>query len=1310
MKAARYPHIQSGLRKAGIDAATRAGFLLASCAFVMPAGIGSALAQGACLERGCEPAIRGKVLDDSSSETVASGSNTETEKPGEQGNIPFSISVDGEQVDRSPGQENREAGPRSDKDNRKGPRPKPSGKSVDAQRKADLGLNAVDIQVKYDGLESRPTLNISTTPIRRVYKAGERIDFLATANYPAFIERSEIRIYRTNKREGEPALAVLPVAINGEGNWVMPDERDPDTGKEVGYFYVLRVYDAQGRYDETVPLTIARTDADLKPVAPREATAPGMGEDRTALRNIPIRGGAVTVFGRNVPSGHQVVALGETIPVDPNQAFVVQRILPPGEHDVDVAVRGGAKTGALNFSRQINIPNNDWFYVALADLTVGKRSGDPQIEDVRPGEYDKVYTNGRLAFYLKGKIQGKYLLTAAGDTGNDKFENMFKGLDSKDPRQLLRRLDPDDYYPVYGDDSTAIEDAPTKGKFYVRLQRGDSHVMWGNYKTSITGTEFIRSERGLYGANAVYRSEETTTFGERRTEATVYAAQPDTLPQRDEFLGSGSFYWMKHQDITIGSETITLEIRDAVTGRVVERRNLRYGDDYSFDYMQGTLLLTRPIFSTTGSSDPVRDGTLGGNKVYIISQYEYTPAVGEVDGYVYGGRGQHWINDKVRVGVTGMDENTGEAHQRAYGADIKLRQSDRTFLEAEVAHSRGPGFGTSRSVDGGLSIEDIPTTGSRDHSAMAWRMRGQAAVDELFGGGPKGVVGGYFEKKDDGFSTLSTQVDGNERSWGAFADVAVNKDVGVKVTYDDYRVDDYNRYVAPLSGIDDPALRTRSKRKGEGVLSWQWDEYWKVSFGVTYTELSDPLRARGSGFRSGYNGDRVDGGVRVEYRPDSDQLYYAFGQGTISRSGDIDRNDRFGVGTEYKLTEKIGLNGEISYGTGGVGGLAAITYNPTADDQYYIGYRLDPTRAFDLDRNYDLIGSDSGQIVGGVKRKINDTLSAFSEDSYDMFGSRRSLNQTYGVIYTPDAMWTVNASFEAGRVEDDGIYAVLDQNGKETGQYQRRDSFNRRAVSMSLGYNDEEAGITGRVRGEARFDSSSTGRGDVNTYLFAAGLSWKTDPNWRVLANLEGVWSASGNCDASIIANNCINSFRDGDYVEASLGYAYRPVDNDRLNALFKYTWLYDLPGNDQVSAVTGDRFGPLQRSHIMSADFTYDLVPWLSIGGKYGFRIGDVRYRERVSGNDVAIDQGWQRSSAHLGIVRADLHIVKQWDALVEARALAMPEADTVDYGALVALYRHVGENFKVGVGYNFGRFSDDLRDLTLDDRGVFLNVVGKF
>jgi hypothetical protein len=118
---------------------------------------------------------------------------------------------------------------------------------------------------------------------------------------------------------------------------------------------------------------------------------------------------------------------------------------------------------------------------------------------------------------------------------------------------------------------------------------------------------------------------------------------------------------------------------------------------------------------------------------------------------------------------------------------------------------------------------------------------------------------------------------------------------------------------------------------------------------------------------------------------------------------------------------------------------------------------------------------------------------------------------------------------------------------------------------------------------------------------------------------------------------------------------------------------------------------------------------PWLSAGAKYGVRFGEVRYRTE-DGLGADFEGEWQKSTAHLGLIRSDLHIVKNWDLLLEGRVMYMPEAGTTDDGALTALYRHVGDNFKVGLGYNFGSFSDDLRDLTLDDEGVFLNVVGKF
>ena len=82
----------------------------------------------------------------------------------------------------------------------------------------------------------------------------------------------------------------------------------------------------------------------------------------------------------------------------------------------------------------------------------------------------------------------------------------------------------------------------------------------------------------------------------RLTEVEAYAAQPGTLPQRDIFRGTGgSVYFLKHRDITVGSDRITVEVVDPVTGQVVERRTLTRGTDYEIDTLQGVVMLRRPV-------------------------------------------------------------------------------------------------------------------------------------------------------------------------------------------------------------------------------------------------------------------------------------------------------------------------------------------------------------------------------------------------------------------------------------------------------------------------------------------------------------------------------------------------------------------------------------------------------------------------------------------------------------------------------------------------------------------------------------------
>ncbi|WP_295813482.1 TonB-dependent receptor [uncultured Nitratireductor sp.] len=1206
---------------------------------------------GDCGGFACPAAMRGKMLDNSAAGNLRIGENTERAEPGDRAAVPFVISVDGQVVDES-GQITNEGmfGVSSD------------ARPVDKQRKTDLDLNSVDIQVKFDGLDTEPLLNVSTVPVQRIFRAGEPVQFYATSNYPAFITRAEVRIYENNVAWSNKPVTVLPINVNGEAAWVVPAQ----SGRE--FRYVLRVYDAKGRFDETVPMTIASTRGEFLSDS-GYGVAPGNAEDRTAFRNIPVHGGAITVYGKNVPEGYGIVAFDELVPLDPKGTFVTQRILPPGKHVVDVAIDGGSKAGGLYFSRDVNIPTNDWFYVALADFTVGKRTGDRGIEEVRAGEYDKVWNSGRLAFYLRGKIKGKFLLTAAADTGENEIKNLFKDLDARDPRELLRRIDPDKYYPVYGDDSTSVDDAPTNGKFYVRLERGASHVMWGNYKTKISGTRFLQVDRGLYGAEMVLRSPGNNASGKPRFEATAFAAKPETLPQRDEFLGTGgSAYFLKRQRIVDGSETLHIEYRDKITGRVIERRALVYGEDYTIDYLQGVVILDAPLASASIDNGAVREGALGGHKAYMVAQYEYRSRSGEMENYVYGGRAQTWIRNHVRLGATGIKDSTGMADQTAYGADVRIQRSEDTFIDGEIAYSKGPGFGITRSTDGGLTLTDQDTAGREGMSAKAWSLRGQMAFKDFRYLGTAGRLGGYYEKKEAGFSSVTEQVDVDERSWGAEAEIPLTASMDLKLSYDDYKNQE-----------------GRERNEAELEVSYAFDAYWKAAFGIAYSELHSPA-AISSG-KSGYDGRRLDAGLRVDYRQNDDYLYYGFVQGTVDRTGNVAKNDRYGVGAEVRLSEKLGAQGEVSWGQSGVGGLAALTYDPTPEDHYYIGYRLDPDRATDGTYGYDLQGRDYGAVVAGVKKRMSDVVSAYSEADYDLFGRRNALAQRYGVIYTPDVAWTFDAGLEAGNVEDERI------NPSTGKQYA---DFERYAGSLAVGFKDDELGVSARVRGEARFERSDDETRNRNTYVVSAGASMDHEGYGRVLGSVDAVISQTPN-----------GTYYNGDYIEGSLGYAYRPTDNDMLNALFRYTYLYNLPGNDQISSISRSTNGPLQRSHIVSADLTYDLLPWLSLGGKYGMRMGEIRRRNTDGSNAMG---SWEKSSAHLGILRADLHVVKNWDAMLEGRAFYLPEIESMDYGALAALYRHVGNNFKVGAGYNFGRFSDDLRDLTLDDRGAFLNVVGKF
>jgi len=114
----------------------------------------------------------------------------------------------------------------------------------------------------------------------------------------------------------------------------------------------------------------------------------------------------------------------------------------------------------------------------------------------------------------------------------------------------------------------------------------------------------------------------------------------------------------------------------------------------------------------------------------------------------------------------------------------------------------------------------------------------------------------------------------------------------------------------------------------------------------------------------------------------------------------------------------------------------------------------------------------------------------------------------------------------------------------------------------------------------------------------------------------------------------------------------------------------------------------------------TYDIKPWFSLGGKYAHRLGQISLdRENT---------GFFDNNADLYVVRGDFRFRKNWEVLLEGRMLDMPDLGEQRSGALATLSRYVGDHLKIGVGYNFTDFSDDLTDLSFDHHGVFLNLTG--
>ena len=414
-------------------------------------------------------------------------------------------------------------------------------------------------------------------------------------------------------------------------------------------------------------------------------------------------------------------------------------------------------------------------------------------------------------------------------------------------------------------------------------------------------------------------------------------------------------------------------------------------------------------------------------------------------------------------------------------------------------------------------------------------------------------------------------------------------------------------------------------------------------------------------------GSRTDAGVQVGFDPKGRWRGYGFGQMTVAKTGDREDNGRLGLGYAYRLNEDFLFDGEVSHGNLGPAVKMGTSFQQTENTRRYLSY------AYENERSYSGLNGRGGSLISGVKTRLSDSSSVFLEDRFQHGESATGLLQAMGMSLAPSDRWSFSGNFERGTL-------INWQTNAET---------KRTAGGARLGYGYDRlqlsSGIEYRLDEMEQLDESWT---DRTTWLFRNSLRYQATPDARVVAKFNHSFSDSS-----------LGQFYDGGYTEAVLGLAYRPVLHDRLHALAKYTYLYNVPTADQVYQ-QNIPIEVIQKSHVVSMDVTYDLTKSFSLGGKYAYRLGQVSL-DRENRDFFAND-------AHLFILRGDWRFLKNWETSVEGRTLGLPDLNERRSGAVFTIYRYLGDHFKVGVGYNLTDYSEDLTDLSYDHHGLFFNLVG--
>jgi hypothetical protein len=933
-----------------------------------------------------------------------------------------------------------------------------------------------------------------------------------------------------------------------------------------------------------------------------------------------------------------------------------QVIAPSVPTDVLVRVTVGSEevTGHLSFVPELRPMLATGLIEGMASLSRSPDSGqsnstfENELNNYHNADGGKDQFGARTEFFLKGVIQGNYLLTMAYDS------------DKAGQSPLFRDITPEEYYPVYGDSSTKGFDAQTTQKLYVRIDKDHSFLMYGDFNTGSTGRDpaaLGNYTRTLTGADAHYETPTVIAdaYASRTTSTQVVQEQPAR--------GTSGPYYVTNLNGITNSEKVEILTRDRNQPSVIlnDQVMTRFVD-YTFDPFSGQVLFMQPV--------PTVDANFNPMSVRIT----YEVDAGGSYYWVAGADGQIKLTDQWTVGGTIAKDNNPIAEYRLGSVNTSFKFDEHTSAMVEVAHSS---FDQSSNV---ALITDTPANSSGNAERVDLR--------ESYGPFQAILTAG---RTDVGFYNPTATLNGGREEIAARTSYQVDPDLKLSAeliksldrnsdaertagqVYADYRLSDIFTVEVGVRRSEDKVGTLDGTPVGVNAYT---QGYSNTAIGESYSPVST------NGTASTASNPNLTNSTSVRLRLTAKLGEKSSVYGEYERDIQDADKQRYAIGGEYQLFERTRIYAEHEWSTSSsgpyglsTGALDSMTTIGIANTYMKDGEVFSEYRMRDADDEADSQAAFGVRNLWTLAEGVRVTASFERQDTFT--------NSSTGITTALPTTSTVQPGTPSVSSVGGSTITTTSTNGAPI--------VNGTSAINSIAEAVSPAGAATALTGgfELTYDPG---------WKMAGRLELRQDPDYDTVLSTFA-YSSKVNRDWTFIARNYLNYLEArndtvaNEYEErVQIGAAYRPVDDDRWAALGRYELRMDANMTDPDPA--------REWAHIISVQGTYHP----SRSWWYTGRAASEWVYDNFSG--VHSDY-----FAYLFGGRVMYDISKRWDIGVTADVLFSPQGSARQWSMGIEGGYLIKENLWASLGYNFEGFSNrDLTGTDYTNRGVYVRLRYKF